>query len=204
MSVRFCDETEFGFGWIAAEPAYMLRASHAVRSGNGVWLVEPVDGELVEESVRALGKPAGVVQLLDRHERDGPALAERLGVPLHRVPFGGVPQAPFEVVPVLRAPGWKEVALWFRDERTLICADALGTAPYYLAAGERLAVHPLLRLRPPAALRDLAGRVTARHVLCGHGEGIHGEDASLALREAVTTAQRRIPAFVRARLRRRR
>lgn len=202
MNVRFSDETEFGFGWIAAEPAYMLRASHAVRAGGGVWLVDPVDGGGVETRVRALGEPAGVVQLLDRHERDGLAVAERLGVPHHRVPFGGVAGAPFEVVPTVRGPGWKEVALWFPEERVLAFADALGTAPYYLAEGERLAVHPLLRLRPPSALRDMARGLTPRHVLCGHGEGIHGEDASLALEEAVTTARRRIPAFARARLRR--
>jgi hypothetical protein len=192
VDVRFCDETAFGFGWIASEPAFLERASHALRANGRVWLVDPVDGEGVEERVRALGEPSGVVQLLDRHERDCDGLAERLGVPLHRLPVGQVPGAPFEVLPVRDRRGWREGALWWPAERVLVCADALGTASYYLGPGERLAVHPLLRPAPPRSLRDMARGLTPGHVLCGHGEGIHGDEAALALSEAVATARRRI------------
>src|SRR5919108_2657174 len=194
--VTFCDEALFGFGWIASEPPLLRRASHALGHEGRVWLLDPVDGTGVEERVRALGEPAGVIQLLDRHERDGPALAARLGVPLHAVP-DEVPEAPFELLRVVNWPGWRERALWWPEHGVLVCADAVGTAPYFLAPGERLAVHPLLRLTPPRALRDaLSPRgVTPRHALCGHGEGIHGEEAALALAEAVTTARRRIPRY---------
>ena len=68
---------------------------------------------------------------------------------------------------------------------------ALGTAAYYLAAGERLGVHPLLRLVPPRAL----SRFAPHHVLCGHGEGIHGDEAAPALDKALATARRRLPAL---------
>jgi hypothetical protein len=85
-----------------------------------------------------------------------------------------------EVLPLLRRRWWHEVALWFTEQRTLVCADAVGTAQYYRAPGERLGVSPLLRLTPPRRL--LA--VEPDHVLVGHGEGIH--DAAAALREAVT------------------
>lgn len=204
MEVRFCDETEFGFGWIANAPRFLERASHAFSAADRVWLIDPVDGAGVDERLRALGEPAGVIQLLDRHKRDGPRLASRLGVPLHRVPFAGVPGAPFELIQVIDRPGWREAALWWPERQALVCADALGTAPYYCAAGERLAVHPLLRLAPPRALRDMARGLTPGHVLCGHGEGIHGDEAALALEEAVSTARRRIPQFLLARLRRRR
>jgi hypothetical protein len=203
VEVRFCDETEFGFGWIAKAPAFLRRGSHALSVAGAVWLIDPVDGAGVDERLRALGDPAGVIQLLDRHERDGPGLARRLGVPLHRVPFAGVPGAPFEVVRVIDRPGWREAALWWPERRALLCADALGTTPYYLVAGERLAVHPLLRLAPPRALRDMARGLTPGHVLCGHGEGIHGDEAALALEETVSTARQRIPQFLLARLRRR-
>ncbi|MGH3007496.1 MAG: hypothetical protein ACRDOS_16605 [Gaiellaceae bacterium] len=196
MDVRFCDETAFGFGWIAAEPALLERASHAVRVAGRVWLVDPVEGEGVEERVRALGEPAGVVQLLDRHERDCASLAERLSVPLHRLPFGGVAGSPFEVLRVRDRRHWRETALWWPEERVLVCADALGTARYYRAPGERLAVHPLLRPAPPRALRDMARSLAPGHVLCGHGEGIHGDEAALALAEAVSTARRRIPRYL--------
>lgn len=194
--MRFCDETEFGFGWIAPEPALLERASHALRSNGRVWLVDPVDGEGVEERVRGLGEHAGIIQLLDRHERDCAALAARLGVPLHRVPLDGVPDSPFEVVALVDRRRWREAALWWPSEQALVFADALGTATYYRAAGERLAVHPLLRLTPPRALRDVARGLTPKHVLCGHGEGIHGSEAALAFREAVATARRRIPRYL--------
>jgi hypothetical protein len=49
--------------------------------------------------------------------------------------------------------------------------------------------HPLLRFRPP---RSLAG-LEPEHVLCGHGEGVHGADAAEALRVALATARRRLP-----------
>ena len=192
MDVRFCDETAFGFGWIASEPAFLERASHALRADGRVWLVDPVDCEGVEERVRALGEPAGVVQLLDRHERDCASFAERLRVQLHRLPFGGVPGSPFEVLRVIDQRRWREAVLWWPEERVLVSAEALGTARYYLGPGERLAVHPLLRPAPPRSLRDLSRGLTPGHVLCGHGEGIHGDEAALALSEAVSTARRRI------------
>jgi hypothetical protein len=192
VDVRFCDETAFGFGWIASEPAFLERASHALRADGRVWLVDPVDGEGVEGRVRALGEPAGVVQLLDRHERDCASFAERLGVQRHRLPFGGVPGSPFEVLRVIDRRRWREAALWWPEERVLVSAEALGTARYYLGPGERLAVHPLLRPAPPRSLRDLSRGLTPGHVLCGHGEGIHGDEAALALSEAVSTARRRI------------
>lgn len=187
--MRFCDEWEAGVGWIAPEPEFIERASHAVASGGRVWVTDPLDGEGVVERIRALGEPAGVVQLLDRHDRDSAAIARRLGVPHHLTPFEGVEGAPFEVVKIANLPRWREVALWFPAERTLVCGDSLGTAAYYRAPGEPLGVHPGLRLTPPRRL----GRLDPLHVLVGHGEGIHGASAALALEEAIRTARRRTP-----------
>ncbi|MGH3034208.1 MAG: hypothetical protein ACRDON_06570, partial [Gaiellaceae bacterium] len=59
--IRLCDEWESGFGWIAPKPALLERASHALAADGRVWLVDPVDGEGVEERVRGLGEPAGVI-----------------------------------------------------------------------------------------------------------------------------------------------
>jgi hypothetical protein len=191
-----CDEWEAGFGWIAPEPALLERASHALLADGRVWLVDAVDCAGLEERLRSFGEPAGIVQLLDRHQRDCAELARRLGVPLHQVPFDGVPGSPFEVLRVRDRRGWHEVALWWPAERVLVCADALGTARYYRAPGEALAVHPLLRLAPPRALRDMSRGLTPSHVLCGHGAGIHGEAAALAVDEALRTARRRIPRYL--------
>ena len=198
LNVRFCDEWNGGFGWIADEPAFLERASHAVLADGGVWVVDPVDGEGVERRIRELGEPAGVLQLLDRHARDGVELAARLGVPHHVTPFGGVTDGPFEVITVVRVPRWHEIALWFPQERVLACADALGSAAYFGAPGEAIAVHPFLRLVPP---RQLGGR-SPLHLLVGHGEGVHGERAEQALEDALSSSRRRAPGWLLAQARR--
>jgi glyoxylase-like metal-dependent hydrolase (beta-lactamase superfamily II) len=188
VQVRFCDELEFGFGWIVDE--FLQRCSHALLVEGRVWLVDPVDGHGVEERIRATGEPAGVIQLLDRHNRDCRAFAERLGVPHHVVPREFIEGAPFEFLPVRTGRFWSEVALWWPERRVLVCADALGTVPSLRVKDERLALHPLLRLAPP---RRALGGVDPLHVLCGHGEGVHGDEAAPAVREALATARRRLP-----------
>lgn len=181
------DELEFGFGWVSPRRAQLRMTSHALLADGGVWLVDPTEADGVEERVRALGEPAGVLQLLDRHNRACAAWAERLGVPHHRVPFDRV--GPFEPIAVLRRSRWSEVALWWPERRVLLTADALGTIPHYFAlGGEPLGVHPLLRLTPP---RQLA-RVEPEHVLCGHGAGVH-ENATEAVRDALASARRKAP-----------
>lgn len=189
MSFRFIDEFEHGFGWVPVGET-LTRASHAVAVEGRVWVTDPVDGEGIDERIRALGEPAAVVQLLDRHARDSAEVAERLGVPLHPVPFDGVPGAPFEVRPILRRKRWQEVALWFPGERILICADALGSLSYFSGRREPFGVHPLLRLFPP---KRALGGLEPRHLLFGHGEGYHGDDGGDALAEALRTARRRLP-----------
>jgi hypothetical protein len=180
------DEWEGGFGWSQVE--FMRRTSHALVVEGRVWLTDPVDTPELEERVRALGEPAGVLQLLDRHERGCAAWAQRLGVP-HLRAWETVGTAPFAVLPVRQRRWWREVALWEPSARTLVCADALGTVAYFCAPGERIGLHPLVRPFPPHAL----GRVAPDRILCGHGAGLD-EDAVGALHEALQTARRRLPA----------
>jgi hypothetical protein len=191
MTGRFF-ELPFGVGWIATEPRLLERASHALVDDGRVWLVDPVDVDGLEERVRAEGEPAGVLQLLDRHARDGALLARRYGVALHDMSEQGVLGVPFGVLRSVSLPFWKEAALWWPERRTLVVADALGTASYFLAPGETLGVHPLLRLLPPRSL----GRLEPEHVLCGHGEGVHGPDAAAALHEALRSSRRRLPGWL--------
>lgn len=80
----------------------------------------------------------------------------------------------------------------------LVCPEAVGTAPLFRVKGERLGVHPALRLFPPR--RQLAG-FEPEHLLVGHGEGIHGVVAAPALREALAGARRRAPRWLGERLR---
>jgi hypothetical protein len=170
------DEFGAGFGWIRHE--FLQRCSHALVADGRVWLIDPVDDAGVEERVRAAGTPAGVIQLLDRHSRDCVALANRLGVPHHVVPLD--PVGPFEFVSVRMGRRWREVALWWPQQRVLVCADALGTVGYFGFRRGRLALHPFLRLRRPRQLAALAPDV----ILCGHGRGVF-VDTTAALHKAL-------------------
>ena len=179
------DELEFGFGWLEGG-SFMRRCSHALAADGRVWVIDAVGDDDAVERVRSLGEPAGVVQLLDRHNRDNVAVAQRLGIPIHVVPQTAPEGAPFEVVPLLRNRLWREVALWFPSLRTLVVAEAVGTAQFYRAPEERVGVSPALRLFPP---RRLLG-FEPEHLLVGHGEGVH-EDAAGALRDGIRHARGR-------------
>jgi hypothetical protein len=189
VSVRFVDELEDGFGWI--EDGSLSRTSHALAVDGRVWLTDPVDGDGVEERVRSLGEPAGVIQLIDRHNRDSAALSARLGVRLHIAPLS-LPETPFRFLPLLRGRWWKEVALWWPERRILVCADALGTVPFFRAGDEPAGLHPFFRLKRPSVLAGLG----VEHLLVGHGEGIHGEAAAAAVEHAVRTGRRRFPRWL--------
>ena len=182
------DEQEDGFGWAIDEP--LARTSHALRVDGRVWLIDPVDAPELENRIRALGEPAGVLQLLDRHARDGAAWSARLGVPLMRA-FESVAATPFDALRVRDNRFWREVALWEPASRTLVCADVLGTLPFFRAGDERIGMHPLLRVAPPRSLLSVA----PARVLVGHGGGIH-QDAATAVHDTVFNARRRIPAAV--------
>ena len=177
--MELVDEFDGGYGWIADE--FMERCSHALVTDAGVWLIDPLEDDLVTRA----GALVGVIQLLDRHNRDCAQIASRFGIPHHVVPKQ--PIGPFRFLPVREKRRWQEVALWWEEQRVLVCADALGTAAYFRAGDERLAVHPLLRLRPPRF------DVEPEAILCGHGRGIF-DDAGAALSEALSTSRRRIPA----------
>ena len=85
LSPRLVDETDFGFGWIGGEKPKLMMASHALAADGRVWLVDPTDEPGLDERLRGLGEPAGVIQLLDRHNRGAAAAAARLRVPHHVV-----------------------------------------------------------------------------------------------------------------------
>ena len=186
MSVRFVDELDGVLGWI--EDARVGRTSHALAAEGRVWIVDPIEADEVDERILALGEPVAVIQLLDRHERDCAAFAARFGVPLHVVPRS-LPGSPFELRPVVSLRFWREVALWWPERRILVCADVLGTVPFFRAGDEPVGMHPLLRLWPPRGLRGL----DVRHALVGHGEGVAD---GAAVERALATARRRLPRWL--------
>jgi len=183
MTMRFCDDLDrHGFSWIVGEP--MTRTSHALATGEGVWLIDPVDWPEAIDRASSLGTPAGVIQLLDRHNRDAAHLAEQLGVPHLRVPQS-LPETPFEVIEIKRTKRWQEIALWWPELQVLVAADALGTNRFFTIGDDRIGVHPFLKLTPPRRL----GAYEPQHVLVGHGAGVHGPEATIALHRALSRSR---------------
>jgi len=204
---REIDRWEGGVGWLAHPDETLQRASHALAADGEVWVVDPVDCPGLDDLLAEFGEVAGVVVGLDRHERDAAAVARRHGVSVHLPrPLGGIAgdlDAPvklvddeldgtgYRTITVVDNTLWSEVALHDPDSGTLLVPEAVGTAPHYVASGERLGVHPALRLRPPR--RVLSG-LDPERVLVGHGEGVH-DAAAAALDESLRDARRNAPAL---------
>jgi hypothetical protein len=201
------DRSEDGVGWIAYPEEKMQRASHALASDDGVWVVDPVDVSGLDELLAEFGEVRGVVVLLARHKRDAAAVANRHDVSVH-VPafFDGVAaelDAPVErfrhdladtdlaVHEVIDKRFWQEAVLFDRERGLLVVPEAVGTADYFRAGRERLGVHPMLRLTPPSKLK----RFDPDRIRVGHGAGVHDE-AATALDEAVSGSRAHTPALV--------
>jgi hypothetical protein len=185
-----------GLTWTEANA--MARSWHALRADGRVWLVDPVDAPGVADRAAALGPIAGVLQLLDRHERDGAALAARFEVPLHRLP-AALPGTPFEAFKVVDKPKWREVGLWWAATRTLVVPETVGTGPAFAVGDGPVGVHPMLRLFGAGRLR----RWEPELLLVGHGPPATGarEPLRVALdrsRGDVPKLLRKLPALVRS------
>jgi hypothetical protein len=184
--IRTFDEYPFGCSWVIDEP--MTRTSHALVADGRVWLVDPVDLPEAMERAAALGEPAGVLQLLDRHNRDCAVVARRLGVPHLNVP-DDVPGSPFEAIGVLRLRGWHETALWWPEQRALVVAEIVGTNDLYTGGAHAVGVHLFLRAWPPSGLRGMR----PEHLLVGHGVGVHGPAATAELERAFARTRHDLP-----------
>lgn len=198
------DSFDGGVGWLAYPDERLERASHALTTDEGVYLVEPVDSADLDDLLAEYGEVAGCVVLLDRHNRDADALARRHDVPVYRpawlesidsdyrapVEDVGVElgDTGYEVFQLYDTPVWKEAYLYHPEEKTLVVSEALGTAPYFRADDERVGVHPMLRMTPPRELADY----DADRLLVGHGAGVM-ERATSAVRDAIDGSRRRAP-----------
>lgn len=197
------DRWDGGVGWLAHPDETMLRASHALATDDGVWVVDPVDAPGVDDLFAEFGEVVGVAVLLNRHFRDAADVARRHDVPVSvpswfdRIPELDAPLQRFDdrlpgtdyrVLTLRDSFGWEETALYHEGDGTLVVPETVGNAPYYTTPGERLGVHPLLRLTPPAVLRGLR----PERVLVGHGRGVL-DDATRALTNALDGSRRRTP-----------
>jgi hypothetical protein len=175
----------------AADPAQ--RASSAIVVDAGTLVVDPVTGDGLDALLSGLPPVIGVVTLLDRHQRDAAAVAERLGAPrLTPIALGGsgVAVDGVEERPVFERRNWRESLLWLPDRRLLVCAETLGTAGFNLArSGDLLGMHPFARLLPPrAAFAGLDPEVIA----VGHGPPLV-HDATESMCKVLRRARWQLP-----------
>lgn len=183
-------EGAWGLSWVAGPKDPMRRAAHALVSGRKVWLVDPFTDEPALTAARRRGRIAGVVQLLDRHNRDCASLAERFGVEHLRLP-DGLPGTPFELSHMVWVPRWREAALWWEAKRTLFVPEAIGTVAPFAVGGAAAGIHPFLRGLPPGTLRSLRER-QPEVLLCGHGAPL-AQGVGEAIDEALHRSRRDIP-----------
>ena len=137
-SLREVTEWSGGISWIAYPDERGQRASHALQTEAGVWLVDPVDAEGLDERLADLGEITGVVILQDRHTRDGSKIARRHDVAVY-VPdwmslvhdkleltaetLGSeLPETDYTIHQLLNTDEWEEAILVNETTNTLILA----------------------------------------------------------------------------------
>jgi len=198
---EFIDEWENGFGWIGRPEENMKRTSHAFVDDSGVFLVDPVDAENLDEKIEEFGEVKGVIVLFGRHVRDSEKLAERYDCPIFvpewfereldtevRKVSDKVPGTDWEIHTVVDSRIGREAALYNRESKTLIVADSLGTAEHLRGREEKLGMSPLYRFNPPDKLLDFE----PERIFCGHGEGIT-ENATKLMRETIRKGRLKTP-----------
>lgn len=207
-TLEVVDRWDDGISWtLAEEIGGMHRTSHAIRTEEGVWLVDPVDAPGLDDELAELGEVAGVTLLLDRHKRDADAIAARhdvrIALPTNLAGVAADLEAPvetyteslsetgFKAITVVNNQLWHEVALRHPGTGTLIVPEAVGTADFFTTDDERLGVHPALRLFPP---RRSLGSLSPDRILVGHGPGVF-DDATAALRTTLANSRRSAPKY---------
>jgi hypothetical protein len=190
MPNRELTEHPLGLSWIGADR--LRRAAHALSVDGRVWLVDPFEDDEALARAQGLGSIEAVLQGFVAHERDGAAIARRLGVPFVSLP-SVVRDSPFSVLDLGDKRLWKEKALWWPEVRGLVVAESIGTAPHYAVGKGPAGVHFLRRLLPPTQLRSFL----PAHLLMGHGRPLHGGEAAAGLLDALDSSRRDLLTFAR-------
>lgn len=180
------NEWSGGLSWIAYPDEQAQRASHALVTAAGVWIVDPVDANGLDDQLAALGEVAGVLVIQDRHTRDAAQVARRHDVPVHvpdwmtlvrdklemtAEPIGSaLPGTDYTVERLINTDDWEEAVLINDTTNTMVVPEALGTLSAFRVDDNELGVHP--------ALEDPPDRLTEwepERILVGHGTSIHSE-----------------------------
>jgi hypothetical protein len=196
-SLESVTEWEDGFSWIPYPDERPRRACHAIATESGVWVVDPIDVEGLDDRLSDLGTVAGVVVLLDRHTRDAAAVARRHNVSVHMPEWmelgaeklegeaelltESLPETSFDLHRLIDTDDWEEAILYSEQMNALVVPEAVGTSPGFRPDGEALGVHPGLD-ESPTRLANWS----AERILVGHGESVH-ENGTEHLEAALST-----------------
>lgn len=194
-TLRAVTEWSGGISWIADPDERAQRASHALQTAAGVWIVDPVDADGLDERLEALGEVVGVLVIHDRHTRDAEAVARRHDVAVHVPDWmtlvrekldtapetvgSDLPGTNYTVHRLLATDDWEEAILVDETANTLVVPETLGTLPSFREDDNALGVHPAVDV-PPQRLSDWR----PDRILVGHGESVHSE-ADSELRAAL-------------------
>jgi len=147
------------------------------------------DPRIAETLTRRSSERCGSSNSLDRHNRDCEKVAKRLGIKHVVLPLE-LRGTPFEAIEVVDNRIWKERALWWKKTKTLVVAEAVGASKMFNPSGAGVGVHIGLRATPP---RKQLGTYNPEHLLMGHGDPVNGDQATLALQEALDRSRRDLP-----------
>lgn len=182
----------WGLSWGQRPADRMERTGHALVDRGQIWLIDPIDGPGLDARLGEAGRVVAVVRLLDRHNRDGAAIAERHRAPLITHPSTDLAGAPFVAISLVTRRRWNEFALWWAAHRLLVVPEALGTGRFFRVGDNPVGVHPALRLTPPRRVVDLNPAI----LLTGHGPPLIGEQTGSAISVAVSRSRRDIPRWL--------
>lgn len=184
-----------GITWIAYPDEDAQRASHALLTDAGVWIVDPVDADGLDERLAERGEVTGVVVIQDRHTRDATDVARRHDVPVSVPDWmeltrdklettaesldSKLPGTNYTIHRLIETDEWEEAVLINETTNTMVVPEALGTLPSFQVNENELGVHPALD-DPPQRLMDWS----PDRILVGHGTSVHTE-ATAKLRDAI-------------------
>jgi len=181
-------EWDGGITWFAHPEEDAMRASHALATESGVWVVDPLDADGLDDRLRDLGEVAGVVVIHDRHTRDAEVIAARHDVAVHvpewmeltREKLQGEPEPLGDELPgtnyeshrLVHTEEWEEAVLVDDADGTLVVMETLGTLPPFREGDDDVGVHGGLD-ETPDGLADY----DPERILVGHGESIYEDGA---------------------------
>jgi hypothetical protein len=177
-------EWDGGWSWISYPAERGRRASHALETDAGVWLVDPVDHDGLDDVLATSGDVTAVLVLHDRHTRDAETVARRHNVGVHvpswmelvrtkldeepAVVDDTIPGTNYAVEELVDTDEWEEAFLVDQSSSIMLVPEAVGTLRSFGSDDENLGVHPSLD-DPPRRLADWH----PDRLLVGHGKSIY-------------------------------